>query len=72
MFAFAFAIYARVRIASAQLGQQADAQLKNYLSNNAISQYVNSCLDSVADDVILTAAMQGGVHNNSGDRYIEY
>jgi len=65
MFVFGFALYARARIVSSQLGSQADAQLKNYLTNNAIDQYVTTCLDAVTEEVFLTASMQGGLLNST-------
>jgi hypothetical protein len=71
--AFSFALYARAKIISSQLGQQADSQLKNYLTNNAINQYVISCLDAVTDETILVASMQGGLLNSTDKHeYIDY
>lgn len=75
-FVFGFALYARAKIMNSQLGQQADVQLKNYLTNNAINQYVTSCLDAVTDETILLATMQGGLLNSTQKQknidYVEY
>jgi len=75
-FVFAFAFYARVKIINAQLGQQANDQLKDYLANNAIDQYVTSCLDAVTDEAILVASMQGGMLDSknkiNNTDYVEY
>jgi hypothetical protein len=76
LFAFAFAIYSRAKIVSTQLSIQADRQIKTYLDDNSINQYVTSCLDSVTDEVITKAALQGGTFNFSGKilgkDYVEY
>jgi hypothetical protein len=73
---FAFLFYARARIITAQLVIQADIQIKNYINQNSINQYVTSCLDAVSDDIFIRAAMQGGTINFTGKTrnsdYIEY
>lgn len=62
-FAFAFAMYARIKIMKATLAIQADDQIDDYINKNYIRQYVNSCLDVITDDVITRASMQGGNFN---------
>jgi hypothetical protein len=60
-FAFAFALYARVKIVNATIARQADVQIQDYLNTNSLNQYVTSCLDAVADDVFVRASMQGNI-----------
>jgi len=75
-FVFCFALYARAKIITAQLGTQVDDQLKNYLADNAIDQYVTSCLDAVTNEAIIVGSMQGGMFNSTGKinntDYVEY
>jgi len=76
MFAFAFAIYSRGKIVNTQLAAQADIQIKEYIDDNSINQYVTSCLDAVSEDVVIRYSSQGGTINFSNKilnkDYVQY
>jgi hypothetical protein len=69
---FALMMYQVSRINNMKIYTQADMQIKDYISKNSINQYVTSCLDSVADEAITRAAMQGGVIDLQNKKTREY
>jgi hypothetical protein len=77
LFSFAFLIYAKNKIVSARMTNQADRQIREYIDKYAIEQYVTSCLDIVSQEVILRAEGGGRLHFNEttdaeDETYIEF
>ncbi len=63
LFSFAFTIYAKNEMMTPQMISQADRQIQEYINANSINQYVTSCLDVVAQEVLIQTMSQGGEFN---------
>lgn len=76
MLAFMFLLFMKIIIEKERYAVMATKQVQDYISQNSLSIYVTSCIDSVTTEAIIRASLQGGIINftnkTAGKDYVPY
>lgn len=72
LFAFMFLLFVKTYFEKSRFATLATHQVQDYISKNSISIYVSSCLDSVTNEALIRATLQGGVFNFTNQTYVSY
>lgn len=76
LFSFMFLFFIKVTFDKQKNILLAKQQIQDYLNQNSLSIYVTNCIDSVTNEAIIKASLQGGIFNftnkTKGKDYITY
>ncbi len=63
MLAFMFLLFMKIIVEKERYAVMATQQVQDYISQNSLSIYVTSCIDSVTTEALIRASLQGGILN---------